>query len=241
MSTRNITIAEEGGKTLTGYLSLPPAGRGPGLLLLQEVYGTNADIRGLADLFAAQGYVVLAPDVFFWRHGADTIWAYADRDKAVKALNDLGGAAQVAADIPAAWRALKALPEVDGPVGILGFGFGGILGFGGAVEGTIDPDFGLAYFPARLALDKADRVSQPWIFHFPENDAVAEERLFARTVGALKDRADAEVHFYPEIGHGFAIPGRPEFDGAEAGRAHARSFAFLAKRAPIGTRAAEAA
>jgi carboxymethylenebutenolidase len=241
MSTRSITIAEEGGKTLTGYLSLPPAGRGPGLLLLQEVYGTNADIKGLADLFASQGYVVLAPDVFFWRHGTDTTWAYADRDQAVQALNALGGGAQVAADIPAAWQALKALPEVDGPVGILGFGFGGILGFGGTVEGTLDPDFGLAYFPARLALDKADKVGQPWIFHFPENDAVAEERLFARTVGALKDRTDAEIHFYPEIGHGFAIPGRPEFDAAEAERAHARSFAFLAERTPTGTRAIEAA
>lgn len=241
MSTRIITITEEGDKTLTGYLSLPPSGRGPGLLLLQEVYGTNADIKGLADLFAAQGYVVLAPDVFFWRHGADTIWAYSDRDQAVKALNDLGGGAQVAADIPAAWRALRNLPEVEGKVGILGFGFGGILGFGGTVDAALDPDFGLAYFPARLALEKAGKINQPWIFHFPENDAVAEDRLFARTVDALKDKADAQVHFYPDIGHGFAIPGRPEFEATEAERAHARSFAFLAERAPTSARAAEAA
>ena len=241
MTTRTITIKSEGDKALTGYLSLPPQGRGPGLLLLQEVYGTNADIRGLADLFASQGYVVLAPDVFFWRHAPDTIWAYADRDKAVAALNELGGAPQVAADIPAAWEALKALPEIDGPVGLLGFGFGGILGFGGTVGGALDPAFGLAYFPARLALDQAGKITQPWIFHFPENDAVAEDRLFARTVDALKDKPGVEIHFYPEIGHGFAIPGRSEFDAAEAKRAHRRSFQFLSRHAPVAGRETEAA
>lgn len=233
MTTRTITIKSERDKTLTGYLSLPPAGSGPGLLLLQEVYGTNADIRGLADLFASQGYVVLAPDVFFWRHATDTVWAYADRDKAVAALNELGGGEQVAADIPAAWQSLKDLPEINGPVGLLGFGFGGILSFGGTVGGALDPAFGIVYFPARLALDQANNVTQPWIFHFPENDAVAEERLFARTVNALKDADEVKVHFYPEIGHGFAVPGRPEFDATETERAHRRSFAFLRRHAPI--------
>ncbi|MDF7774877.1 dienelactone hydrolase family protein [Sphingomonas sp. AOB5] len=241
MTTRTLTIKTDGDKTLTGYLSLPPSGRGPGLLLLQEVYGTNADIKGLADLYASRGYVVLAPDVFFWRRASDTVFAYADRAIAVQALADIGGGDQVADDIPSAWSALKDLPEVEGPIGILGFGFGAILGFAGTVGGALDPDFGVAYFPARLALDRADGVSQPWIFHFPENDAVAEERLFAKTVNALKDREDAEIHFYPEIGHGFAIPGRPEFDGIEAVRAHNRSFAFLDRVAPVAAREALAA
>jgi len=238
MTTRTITIKTDGDKTLTGYLSLPPSGRGPGLLLLQEIYGTNADIKGLADLFASRGYVVLAPDVFFWRKASDTVFAYADKAVASKTLGELGGADQVASDIPSAWQALRGLPEVEGPVGILGFGFGAILGFAGTAGGALDPDFGLAYFPARLALDRAAGISQPWLFHFPENDSVAEERLFAKTVDAFKDWEDVVVHFYPEIGHGFAIPGRPEFDAREAERAHARSFAFLDRIASV--RAAEA-
>lgn len=227
MSNRTISIKTEGDKTLTGYLSLPAAGHGPGLLLLQEIYGTNDDIKGLADLFASKGYVVLAPDVFFWRRAPDTTFAYADRANAIEALNAIGGGDQVAADIPATWDALTRLPEVQGRSGILGFGFGAILGFGATAAGTAKPDFGIGYFPARLALDKAAAVTQPWIFHFPENDAVAEPRLFARTVQALQDTDGTEIYLYPDIGHGFAIPGRPEFDTSEANRAHARSFAFL--------------
>lgn len=233
MTTRTITIQTEGDKALTGYLSLPPGGQGPGLLLLQEIYGTNPDIKGLADLFASRGYVVLAPDVFFWRKASGTVFAYADRDIASKTLGEIGGPERVASDIPSAWRALRNLPEVKGPAGILGFGFGAILGFAGTAAGGLDPDFGLAYFPARLALDRAAGISRPWIFHFPENDAVAEERLFARTVDAFKDREDVVIHFYPELGHGFAIPGRPEFNAREAERAHSRSFAFLDRVAPV--------
>ena len=49
-----------------GHLALPPTGRGPGLLLLQEIFGVNAHIRAVAQQYALDGFVVLAPDVF-WR------------------------------------------------------------------------------------------------------------------------------------------------------------------------------
>ena len=52
--------------TFTGYLAVPASGSGPGLVLIQEIFGVNAQIRATADLFAEEGYVVLAPDLF-WR------------------------------------------------------------------------------------------------------------------------------------------------------------------------------
>ena len=48
-----------------GHLALPPAGRGPGLLLLQEIFGVNEHIRTVAEQYALDGFVVLAPDVFW--------------------------------------------------------------------------------------------------------------------------------------------------------------------------------
>ena len=61
-----IQIAAPGGDSFEGYLSVPAAGSGPGLVMVQEIFGVNPSIRHLADLFAAEGFTVLAPD-FFWR------------------------------------------------------------------------------------------------------------------------------------------------------------------------------
>src|SRR5476651_1002840 len=52
------------GGGMTGYLAIPEAGSGPGIVLLQEIFGVNAHMRDVADLYAEEGYVVLAPDLF---------------------------------------------------------------------------------------------------------------------------------------------------------------------------------
>ncbi len=62
-NSRWIDIDTKDGK-YQGYLALPPAGSGPGILLLQEVFGVNRHIRSVADQYAAAGFVVLAPDIF---------------------------------------------------------------------------------------------------------------------------------------------------------------------------------
>ncbi|OYU98279.1 MAG: carboxymethylenebutenolidase, partial [Burkholderiales bacterium PBB5] len=62
------------------YLALPPAGRGPGLLLLQEIFGVNAHIRAVAEQYALDGFVVLAPDVF-WRQAPRVDLGYEGADR----------------------------------------------------------------------------------------------------------------------------------------------------------------
>src|ERR1700675_3152471 len=66
MTGNTIEIKTDAGKGYTGYLACPDTGKGPGLLLNQEIFGVNSHIKEVADLYAASGYVVLAPDVF-WR------------------------------------------------------------------------------------------------------------------------------------------------------------------------------
>src|SRR5277367_5544483 len=62
-----IKIKTKDAKEFSGFLCLPPAGKGPGLLLIQEIFGVNSHIRDVADLYAQEGFVVLAPDLF-WRN-----------------------------------------------------------------------------------------------------------------------------------------------------------------------------
>ena len=76
-----IRVASDAG-SFDAYLSLPPAGKqpgGPGIVLLQEIFGVNEHIRAAADQYAADGYVVLAPDVF-WRTGPRVELGYAGPD-----------------------------------------------------------------------------------------------------------------------------------------------------------------
>ena len=57
--------AADGGK-FRGYLTVPASGKGPGIVLCQEIFGINAYVREVAEYYAEEGYVVLAPDLF-WR------------------------------------------------------------------------------------------------------------------------------------------------------------------------------
>src|SRR5580658_11025277 len=52
------------GGGMTGYLAVPASGSGPGIVVLQEIFGVNRHMRDVADLYAEEGYVVLAPDLF---------------------------------------------------------------------------------------------------------------------------------------------------------------------------------
>jgi carboxymethylenebutenolidase len=67
-----------------GFLALPPAGQGPGLVLWQEIFGVNTHIRAVAEQYALDGFVVLAPDTF-WRQAPRVELGYegADREQAV--------------------------------------------------------------------------------------------------------------------------------------------------------------
>jgi hypothetical protein len=66
--------AGDGTQTFRGYLALPASGRGPGIVIAQEIFGVNANMRATADLYAEEGYVAIVPDLF-WRRSRASSWA----------------------------------------------------------------------------------------------------------------------------------------------------------------------
>ena len=87
VTTRWMEIDAGDGERYDGYLALPRAGKGPGVIIVQEIFGVNAHIRSVAEQYALAGYVALAPDVF-WRSERRVELSYenADRDKALALL-----------------------------------------------------------------------------------------------------------------------------------------------------------
>ncbi|WP_205417448.1 dienelactone hydrolase family protein [Trinickia diaoshuihuensis] len=227
MTTRWIEIDAGAGERYDGYLALPRAGKGPGVIIVQEIFGVNAHIRSVAEQYALAGYVALAPDIF-WRAERRVELGYegADRDKALALLKNID-ANQAAADLGAAAKALRALPETAGKVGAVGFCFGGQLAYLMAARGTVDA--AVAYYGGGIQnkLDEAPNVRVPMLFHYAEHDSSIPQAAVAQVRQSFAGRANAQFHEYPGVGHGFNCSDRSAYDQHASALAHGRTLEFL--------------
>jgi carboxymethylenebutenolidase len=210
-----------------GLLALPPAGHGPGLVLWQEIFGVNEHIQAVAAQYALDGFVVLAPDVF-WRQAPRVQLGYEGADCAqALALMQGYGADDALADIAAGVAALRARPEVAGrKVGSVGYCMGGRLAY--LTAATTDVDAAVAYYGGGIhgQLDRAPAIRCPLQFHYAGHDDHIPPEAVARVQAALPQ---AEVHVYPGAMHGFNCWARASYHAPSAALAHGRSLAFLAQ------------
>jgi carboxymethylenebutenolidase len=213
-----------------GYLALPPAGRGPGLLMWQEIFGVNAHIRALAEQYALDGFVVLAPDAF-WRQAPRVELGYEgdDRQRAGR-LMQAYGASDALADIAAAMAVLRARPEVGGAkVGTIGWCMGGRMAF--LTAATAKADAAVAYYGGGIQnqLDKVGGIGCPVQFHYAGRDDHIPPDAVDRVRQAMQGK-HAEFHVYPGAQHGFNCWARASHDAPSAALAHGRSLQFLAQQ-----------
>ena len=233
MTTQWIDIAAKDGGTYGAYLALPPrpgaGGRNPGLVLFQEIFGVNAHIRTIAEQYALDGFVVLAPDVF-WRDAPRIELGYegADMDRAIQLMNAADGR-RLADDAATTVAALRARPEVAVKVAAMGFCMGGRLAYVAAATAGIDA--AVCYYGGGIhnQLDLAERVACPVQFHYAGDDPHIPPDAVARVEEAFIGK-EAEFHLYPGANHGFNCWARGAYDARSAALAHGRTLAFLADR-----------
>lgn len=222
-----------------GYLSLPASGKGPGLLVFQEIFGVNAAIRATADYFAEEGFVVLAPDMF-WRLEPRIELAYseADREKAFGYYGQFDFAA-AASDMQAAEAFLRGHAAVKGQgkggatqVAALGYCLGGALAYQAAAH--CDLDAAVSYYGVAIEkqLDLKDKITCPLVFHCGGEDEHVPMEAVEEIRAAFADRDDVLVNVYEGAPHAFANRFRETYDKAAAGMAHSRTVALL--RAVMG-------
>lgn len=211
-----------------GHLALPPAGRGPGLLLWQEIFGVNAHIRAVAEQYALDGFVVLAPDTF-WRQAPRVELGYvgADRERAL-VLMQAYPTTDALADIAAAHAALRARPETQGhALGSLGYCMGGRLAYLTAAH--TDTAAAVAYYGGGIhgMLEHAGAIRGAMQFHYAEID----DHIPAAAVQKVREALPgAEVNVYAGAMHGFNCWARAAYHAPSAALAHGRTLAFLAER-----------
>jgi carboxymethylenebutenolidase len=237
MTTRVESVPVPGG-SFDLYLWLPEAGHGPGLLLLQEIYGVSDYIEAVAEDLAALGYVVGAPDLF-WRlkprHRA------AHDEAGLKESLELGGRfdmAQGVADCAAALAVLAEQPEVTGGHGVVGFCLGGSLAYllaAQAEPGTLEAvlSFYGSEVPGNLAV--LDQITAPLQFHFGGSDPYIPRAQVALVEQAAGPLPSVEVHVEEQAGHAFHNRKAPMFYRPDpAARAWQRAVGFLRRHLPAG-------
>lgn len=231
----NIDIAVADG-SFSAYLASPgprssaaDGGRRPALIVLQEIFGVNAGIRGIAAEMAAHGFIVLCPDLF-WRseRGLDmreSDPAHQERGFALYRAYDFESGVR---DIAATAAAARALPGCSGKVGVMGYCLGGLLAFLAATEGRI-ADAAVAYYGGGTErfLARAPGLATPLLMHLAEDDEYIGSEAQAAIHAALDWRAGVTIHAYPGQSHAFARPGGAHYDAASALLANHRTLAFL--------------
>ena len=223
----DITINGRAGD-FSAYLSLPASGSGPGLLVIQEIFGVNASMRRMCDDYAAQGMVALCPDIF-WRQEpgiqitdkTDEEWQKAfqlfqgfDVDKGIEDLKD-------------ALAALRGLEACSGKAGSVGYCLGGKLAFLMATRS--DADCNVGYYGVGLdeLLGEAGRIAHPTILHVAEADEYCPTETQQKINATFADTPLVTVYSYPGMPHAFARVDGIHYHADEAGLANGRTYDFL--------------
>jgi len=228
-TSSDITIPSPAGD-IPALLCVPDSGTGPGVVLVQEIFGVNGYIRDVAERLANEGYVVAAPHMY-WRIEADFAIEATGPDDLPTAFEVAGqhDPADGVADVGAALTHLAQRPEVDGAVAVMGFCFGGSMTYLAAA--AHEPACAVSYYGSMIGgnLDKAAAITCPIQFHFGSDDAFLPNDDVEGLRSATDGMGNVEIHVAQGAGHAFDNHRNPMFSNPDAATAAwAKTSAFLA-------------
>lgn len=212
------------------YLSLPASGHGPGIVVLQEIFGVNEHMRKVCDWYAAHGFVAVCPDLF-WRQepGIElTDQSEADWQKAFTLYQGLDEAKAVE-DSAATLEFLRKHSTCNGRAGAVGFCLGGNLAW--LLSVRFRPDCAAGYYGVSIekTLDEAGNLGSPLMLHVAGKDEHCPPEAQKQIHTALDSNPLVTIHDYPDQGHAFGRLGGVHFDKAAAELANLRTLEFLVR------------
>jgi carboxymethylenebutenolidase len=217
---RMIQLKAADGHTLDAYVAEPSAKARGAVVVIQEIFGVNSHIKAVADGFAADGYLAIAPALFDrvqrrYETGYSQPEVQAGRDVRGKITNE-----QALADVQAAIDHVKGA----GNVGVVGYCWGGTIAWLAASRAS-GISAAVSYYGGGVPEAKDEKPRVPTMLHFGETDA-------SIPVDKAKEVAAAHpgvpTYFYP-AGHGFNCDHRASYNEPSAREARARTLEFLRK------------
>jgi carboxymethylenebutenolidase len=211
------------------YIAHPKTSPAPAVIVLQELFGVNADIRKTCDELAEQGFLAVAPDLFWrqepgvdlsnvtseadWQHGIRLYQAY-DRDAGVTDIEDTV-------------FAVSKLPECTGKAAVLGYCLGGLMAYLTAVRSRVDAAVAYHGGDTEKYLGEVDGLRAPLLMHLAEEDEFISQAAQAEIKAALATKANATIYSYPGQNHAFSRHGGAHYNANAAALANRRTSDFL--------------
>jgi len=222
-----ITVEGQDG-AFNAYIARPKILPAATIVVLQELFGVNADIRKTCDELAEQGFVAVAPDLFWrqepgidlnvtseadWQHGLRLYQAY-DRDAGVRDIQDT-------------LQAVAKLPECTGKIGVQGYCLGALMTFLTAVRAQVNAAVAYHGADTEKYLGEIQNLHAPMLMHLGEEDEFISKPAQAQIKAALAGKANATVYSYPGQHHAFARHNGTHYNAAAAALANGRTSEFL--------------
>jgi len=223
------TIKSLDGREFGGYLSVPASAQGPGIVVLQEIFGVNDYMRSVVDWYANHGFVTICPDLF-WRQqpGVELTADEAGRAQAMKLYQELDRAKAVE-DSAAAMEFLRQHPSCNGRVAAVGFCLGGNLAY--LLSTRFNPDAAVGYYGVGIEnfLNEAPKLKSPLMLHIGQQDQSCPPEAQAAIHGVLDSNQFVTIYDYPGRGHAFGRPGGQTYHAGDAELANLRTLEFLTR------------
>ena len=219
----------DGEAQFSGYIARPAGAAKAAVIVIQEIFGVNPGIRQKCDKLAAEGYIALAPDLFWRLKPGITL----DPDvpaEFTEALDWMGQFDQDAGvrDIQATINFLRG-SEGAAKVGCVGYCLGGRLAFMTAARTDIDASVGYYGVGIDGLLGEAAAIAKPVMLHIPTADGFVPPETQAAMHAGLDGHAQVTLHDYEGLDHGFATEVGQRRNEAAATLADGRTSAFFAE------------
>jgi len=222
-----VKLTAEDGHELGAYVATPAQEPIGSLVVVQEIFGVNKSIRGVADAYACEGFLAIAPALFD-RFERDVELGYGEEDmkRAFQEFYPKLDPNVSLMDIAAAFQYVK---KAGNATGVLGFCYGGLTSWLSATRGEkfkMKPDCCVGYYAGGIGKVATEEPVCPVLLHFGASDT----HIGSEQVDAVRAaHPEVEIHLYDGVGHAFANPDRPSYDETAAQLADTRSLAFLMK------------
>jgi len=214
--------------TFSGYLATPDTGKGPGIVVIQEIFGVNQVMRDICDQLAHEGFVALCPDLF-WRLEPGIQITDKTEEEWAKAF-ELFGKFDVDAgiiDVDATIEHLRQMEVCNNKVGAVGYCLGGLLAYLTAARTDADASVGFYGVNIQEKLDESEQIKKPLMLHVAEKDEFVPAEAQAAIKEGLTGNDNITIHSYAGRDHAFAREGGAHFHKDDADLANGRTLAFF--------------
>lgn len=230
MAGQMIQIKTETGKQFSAYLVAPSSGKGPGIVLCQEIFGVNAAMREKANFLAEEGYTVLVPDLF-WRSAANIELCYTPEDfQKAYALYQQYDENLGVEDIQDSLAYLQTRPECDTStgLGVVGYCLGGKLAYLAACR-LPEVACAVGYYGVGLesVLDELANLKGRLVLHIAELDQFTPPDARQAILQAASQYSNVKAYVYEDVDHAFARPKSEHYHKPSARFAHERTVTAL--------------